>query len=177
MKSILFTFILISFVVVSCKKKNTQTMSNPPITSTMTCELNGNTWTANVFNSKLKIISDQNSTVKRLDLSGQDGTYAITLTCFPETSSLNNTEDIPVGIYQSDTQFEALMAMTQGFSPVGFAEGDLGSTITIQIISIDASVHTCSGTFSFTAYDPMNQDSISFTATNGAFSDLNYIVF
>lgn len=162
-------FLFSSFLLFSCDSEPEEVEPE----GSMTCTLNGSTWTAISFNNTLLRVVDEEPTGKRLDLRGKAEGIQIILSCGITSSSVGT--DIPVAVYESGSSYEALVTIMSGFTIEGMATGYDGDDARIHLTHINGSERTCSGTFEFKTSD-IGTDEINYEALDGVFTDLKYVV-
>lgn len=177
MKKLIYFLALLPFTIFSCQQEPDPEPNepNPGSTGSMTCTLDGNSFTATSFNNTLIRITSGNPTGKRLDLRGTDANgLQLILSC--AITSSNTGEDMPITTYTTgSTEYEALITLIQNNQTLGMATSSEDDHGTIVITSLDASAHTCSGTFEFDAMK-FNGDTTMYNGVNGQFSGLVYSV-
>lgn len=146
-----------------------------PTEGTMTCTLNGETWTALTTKGELQIHDTPDGIAKRIDIYGSFGlTSSIGLGCVVEDTDLD--EDVPTGTYREDGEnFLTVIAYTEGITPVAVVDGFEEDSAKVIISRINAVTKKCSGTFEFWAHQWAGEE-ITHIATGGVFTDINYVV-
>lgn len=172
MKRLLALFI-IGFMTTACQPEAPQPVTN---NGTMTCSINGTSWSAVQFNNSLELnVTDGVTSAKGLKLMGKNSSQQ-QLTLGMATYDNPDVENMPLGAYLSTS--ETFFAYAE-YWPNGINSGEStggGSNdgnVEITIGAFNSASNTCSGTFSFVIQDYQTGDTL-YTVTNGQFSSVSY---
>lgn len=172
--SYLFVALLASISFTSCDDDPVEPV--PEVSGSMTCFLNGTSWSAAVIRGELNFVNTFDGIIKRLEIYGSSGLSAsIELVCIVEDTDLD--EDIPTGIYKEDQEnFKARIYVRNGdLFPVAYVDGFETDSGKVEVTSINAATKKCSGTFEFWAHERGGTE-ITYIATSGVFTDVTYTI-
>lgn len=171
--SYLFVSLLATISFTSCDDDPLEPV--PEVSGTMTCILNGTSWSAATTKGELKIVNTDDGIAKRLDIYGSNGlSSSIGLACIVEDTDLD--EDIPTGTYKEDQEnYITIITVSEGIAPAAVVDGFETDSGKVVVSSINAATKKCSGTFEFWAHEWAGTE-ITHIATSGVFTDIVYMI-